>query len=149
MGWGFTPNFAVFMDGSAARIASDDGNFDLAHFDIGARWSFVSPTRALVPFLEAAVTGRAAGEEDVILSDDFGNLYQGDLSILGNGFSFGGGLQYFVAPKWALGGSLKWTIGEFSRVQFDNVSVDGLDLDATSARFNLGFTWYPMGGTAR
>ena len=38
------------------------------------------------------------------------------------------------------------SMGEFSRVQFDNVSVDGFEIDATSARFNLGFTWFPMGG---
>ena len=149
LGWGFTKQFAMFIDGSAARIASDAGDYDLAHFDIGARWHFVSPSRALVPFLEVGLTGRAASEQDVFLIDDFGNSYQGDLSIQGSGFSFGGGLQYFVAPKWALGGTLKWTTGTFSRVQFNNVSVDGLDLDATSARFNLGFTWYPMGGKAR
>jgi hypothetical protein len=149
LGWGFTKQFAMFIDGSAARIASDAGDYDLAHFDIGARWHFVSPSRALVPFLEVGLTGRAASEQGVYLIDDFGNSYQGDLSIQGSGFSFGGGLQYFVAPAWALGGTLKWTTGTFSRVQFNNVSVDGLDLDATSARFNLGFTWYPMGGKAR
>lgn len=149
LGWGFTKNVALFLDGSAAQIASDAGNYDLAHFDIGARWHFVSPSRALVPFLEVAVTGRAAGQDNVLLYDDFGNAYQGDLSIAGSGFSLGGGLQYFVAPKWALGGSLEWTTGEFSRVRFDNVTVDGLQLDATSSRFNLGFTWYPMGGTSR
>jgi len=147
LGWGFTKHFALVLDMSGASIRTDAGDFALGHFDIGARWHFVSSSRALVPFLEAAYGGRAAVEQDVILSDGSGNLYQGDLSIAGTGFSFGGGLQYHVAPKWALGGSLKWTTGEFSRVQFDNVSVDGLELDATSARFNLGFSWYPMGGS--
>jgi hypothetical protein len=55
-------------------------------------------------------------------------------------------LEYFVAPTWALGGSFKWTTGQFDRVQFDNVTVEGLALDATSGRFNLGFSWYPMRG---
>jgi hypothetical protein len=77
--------------------------------------------------------------------DEMGNTYTGDLAILGSGVSLGGGLQYFIASRWALGGSLKWTMGEFSRVQIDDVSIDGLGIDATSARFNMGFTWYPMG----
>ena len=63
-----------------------------------------------------------------------------------SGISAGAGLEYFIAPKWALGGSFKWTTGQFNRVQFDNVSVEGFELDATSARFNLGFSWYPIRG---
>ena len=59
--------------------------------------------------------------------------------------SLGGGMEYFIAPKWALGGTFKWTTGEFTQVKFDNITVDGLAIDATSARFNLGFSWYPMG----
>ena len=84
-------------------------------------------------------------ESDVVLYDEAGQMQQGDLSIMGTGVSFGGGLNYFVSPSWALGGSLKYTMGEFSRVQFDKVSVDGFEIDATSARFNLGFTWFPGG----
>ena len=57
----------------------------------------------------------------------------------------GGGFEYFAMPGLALGGSFKWTSGKFTQVKFDNVTVDGLNLDATSARFNMGFTWYPMG----
>ena len=34
--------------------------------------------------------------------------------------------------------------GEFTQVRFYNITVDGFEVDATSARFNLGFTWYPM-----
>jgi hypothetical protein len=36
-------------------------------------------------------------------------------------------------------------MGEFSRIQVNNVTVDGFAIDATSARFNMGFTWFPMG----
>ena len=35
---------------------------------------------------------------------------------------------------------------QFTSFRFDNLTVDGLKVDATSARFNMGFTWYPMGG---
>jgi hypothetical protein len=36
-------------------------------------------------------------------------------------------------------------MGEFTRVQIDNVRIDGVEIDATSARFNMGLTWFPMG----
>jgi hypothetical protein len=146
LGWGFTKNFAILLDASAARIESLDGNFDLAHVDVSGRWHFVSSSHGFVPFVEVGYSGRVATKRDVLLSDDAGTEYTGDLTILGGGVSVGGGLEYFIAPSWALGGSFKWTTGRFDRVQFDNVTVDGLALDATSARFNLGFSWYPMRG---
>lgn len=144
IGWGLTRNLALFVDGTVARFTTTAGHYDLGHVDAGVRWHFASRARALVPFLEVAFSGRAAMEDNVQLTDDQGNTHQGDLSISGTGFSVGGGLQYFVAPTWALGGSFKWTTGQFSRVQFDKVSVDGFDIDATSARLNFGFTWYPV-----
>jgi len=144
-GWGFTKNFAIVLDASAARIASLNGDFDLAHVDLGGRWHFVSMRSGFVPFVEVGYSGRVATKQGALMSDDAGNMYTGDLSILGSGVSLGGGFHYFVAPKWAIGGGLKWTTGQFSQVRVDNVTVDGLAIDATSARFNMGFTWFPMG----
>jgi hypothetical protein len=145
LGWGFTKNFALVLDASAARIETVGGNFDLAHVDIGGRWHFVSSSHGFVPFLEVGYSGRAAMENDVLMYDEDGNPFTGDLSILGSGVSFGGGLQYFLGQKWALGGAFKWTAGEFTQVKIDNVTIDGLGIDATSARFNMGVTWFPMG----
>ena len=145
IGWGFTKNFALVFDASAARIETVGGNFDLAHVDIGGRWHFVSASHGFVPFLEVGYSGRAAMENDVLMSDGAGNAFTGDLSIIGSGISFGGGLQYFVGQKWALGGTFKWTAGEFTQVKIDDLTIDGLGIDATSARFNMGLTWFPMG----
>ena len=145
LGWGFTKNFAIVLDASAARIESVGGNYDLGHVDIGGRWHFVSASHGFVPFVEVGYSGRAAQQRDVLMADDNGNTYAGDLRILGGGISFGGGLQYFISQKWALGGQFKWTTGEFTRVQIDNVSIDGFAIDATSARVNMGFTWFPVG----
>jgi hypothetical protein len=129
---------------SGAAISGDDADYGLGNFELAARWHFVSPSRALVPFLEIGYGGRAVVQEDALLFDDFGNPFQGDVSLAGRAFAFGGGLQYHVTPSVALGGSLKWTTGEFSSVQLDDVSVDGFEIDATTARLNLGFTWYPV-----
>jgi hypothetical protein len=149
IGWGFTRNFALLLDVSGAAIRSDDGDYGLGHAEISGRWHFASPTRALVPFLEVGFAERAVVQNDVVYYDDFGNSLAGDFSLLGSGVSFGGGLQYHVSPTMALGGSLKWTVGSFSTVKLDNVSVDGLDISATTARVNLGFIWYPVMGGIR
>jgi hypothetical protein len=147
LGYAFTPKFALFVDGVGASMSPDVGeSYGLGHFDIGARWQFSNPSRALVPFVDVALTGRAAVQEDVTFYDDFGNSETGDLSLSGAGFSFGGGLNYHFTPRFALSTGLRWTVGEMSRVKFNNVSVDDLELDATTTRFNLGFVWYPRGG---
>ena len=62
----------------------------------------------------------------------------------GVGFTFGGGVQYYVAPVLALGAGVRWTVGEFDTVKFNGMTVDGFKLDATSTRLNLGVTWRPM-----
>ena len=145
LGWGFTKNFAIVIDASAARIESVAGKYDLAHVDIGGRWHFVSSSHGFVPFVEVGYSGRAMAQNDVLMADEIGNTYAGDLTLLGGGISFGGGLQYFITQKWALGGAFKWTTGSFTRVQIDDMSLDGFAIDAASARFNMGFTWFPMG----
>jgi len=35
-------------------------------------------------------------------------------------------------------------VGEFSEVKLNGVSVEGLELDATSTRLMFGVTWRPM-----
>ena len=146
IGYGFTRRLALVLDGTAARIDSQGDKFTLAHFDISIRYAFTSPTRRVVPYLSAGFSGRNLGFDDVTLDSEDPSSPTGDLSLSGTGFTFGGGLQYYATPKIALGVGLKWTTGEFDTVKFDDVSVDGLGIDATSARINLGLTWYPMGG---
>jgi hypothetical protein len=146
LGWGFTKNFALLVDASAARIESIGGNFNLAHLDVAGRWHFVSKSHGFVPFLEVGYSGRALAKNDVLVTDEDGTTYAGNLAVLGGGVSFGGGLEYFLSRKWALGGAFKWTAGEFTQMRIDDVTIDGFGIDATSARFNMGFTWYPMGG---
>ena len=145
LGWGFTKNFALLLSASGARIGSVGGNYDLAQVDLGGRWHFVNSVNGIVPFVEVGYAARAATKKDVLVSDGAGTIYPGDLTILGGGVSFGGGLEYFVTRRWALGGSFRWTTGQFSSVRVDNVTMDGFAIDATSGQFNMGFSWYPMG----
>ncbi|MBC7791613.1 MAG: outer membrane beta-barrel protein [Anaerolineae bacterium] len=144
IGFGFTPRFALYAEAAGASIRSDFGNYGLGQFDLGARYNFANTKRALVPYLQAALSARAASQDDVVIDDGAGGTTTGKLQVSGTGFTFGGGLEYFFTPKVALNTSLGWTVGEFSTVKFENVSVDGLNLDATSTRFNLGISWFPM-----
>lgn len=143
LGYGFTSKLALFVDLTGAALETDDGNdVGLAHGDLGLRYAFTGPDRRFAPFLEAAITGIALVEDDA----DLGNGTRGDASLSGGGFTVGGGVQYHFSPKLALGAGLKFTKGEFTTVKVDKVSVSGLDVDATSTRFNIGLTWYPSAG---
>jgi hypothetical protein len=140
LGWGFTPKLALFLDGSAASMDSEGDSWILSHGDLGLRYHFASAGKSFVPFVEGAITGLVGSQEDI----DFGNG-RGDLEISGGGFTLGGGFLYFFTPRVALNAGLKWTKGEFNKVKFENVSVEGLDIDATSARLNVGLTFF-LGG---
>ena len=136
LGYGFTPQFALFIDGTAAQLEDEVG---FGHFDLGVRYSFTGPTRRWVPSLEAAFTSRALMKDDAEIEGEVV-----DLEILGSGFTVGFGLQYFTAPSWAIGAGVKFTSGEFTDIKVDNVTVEGFEIDATSTRFNVGVTWYPQ-----
>ena len=142
LGYGFTPKFAMFFEGTGAALNTDEP-MALGHFDVGARYHFTNPSRAFVPFLEVALTGRAMMQENVSFD---GGTTVNDFALAGGGFSFGGGLLYFMNPKWALNTGLKWTAGRFTDAKYGNVTMTGFESDATTARFNVGVTWFPKGG---
>ena len=141
LGWGFTPRLSIFGEATVAKLSDDEGDAGFSHVDIGVRYAWTG-ARKWVPMVEAALTGRAIGSDDVEVSPGV----TGDLMISGAGFTLGGGVQYFVSPKFALGAQLKWTGGKFDKYEFDGDEVDGVEADATSTRVNIGVTWYPMGG---
>lgn len=87
----------------------------IAYFDIGMQFNF-SKGSALVPYVDVALSG---------IGDNAGNS--------GAGITGGGGIRYFVSPVFALDGGL-----------FLNYSsIEGID-SITSARLNLGISWFPF-----
>jgi len=144
VGWGFNRLFTLLADASGASMGPSDDRFVLVHFDLLGRFNFTNPSRAWVPFVEGGVSARIAGQDNSVVIGDSGPQTV-NLEISGGGLTFGGGIQYYVAPAWALGANLRWTVGEFSTVKFNNVSVGGFELDATTTRLILGLTWRPMG----
>jgi hypothetical protein len=145
LGWGFTRRFMLLVDASGSVMNSDaEDQFVLLHGDLLGRFHFVSSTRPWVPFIEGGISARVAGQDDAQIVGENGQPQSVDLEISGGGITFGGGLRYHVAPAVALGASLRFTVGEFSTVKFNNVSIDGFELDATSTRLMFGVTWQPM-----
>lgn len=152
LGYGFRNNLAIFADltGTSMSPESDDDeaeNYTLGHFDLGVRYHFASPTRALMPYVEGAFTGRAATQTGVFEDPDTGEDIEAELELRGTAFTFGGGLQYFVSPRFALNGGLRFSIGSFDDVKLtvgdESIELSDLDIDATTTRLNLGFVWYP------
>lgn len=141
LGYGFTRLFALYVEASGASLETDnDEDWTLGHVDIGGRFSLGSTTGTLVPYLQVAVTGRAGTRKDVVFQ---GSSVPRDLELSGAGLTAGGGLLVFFRPQWAFDADLKFTAGEFSTIRYGNVSVEGLEIDATSTRFNVGVSWHP------
>jgi opacity protein-like surface antigen len=125
------------IDVAVVTVSGDD-QYALAHADLGARWSFADPRRAWVPHLDAAITGRAAGQT---ITDGARSV---DVSLSGSAVSVGGGVQYFLTPKLALDGSVLWSFGKWERATVAGQSVDVPDSESfTSSRFNVGLKLYP------
>lgn len=142
-GYGFTPKLAGILDLTTASIGSGGEGYSLGQADLGVRYHFSNASRALVPFVDAAVTVIVAWQDNVILDPDDPAL-QGDLEISGTGFTLGGGLHYFLNPRFALSAGFKWTSATFDEASFGDFSVSGLSFDANSTRLNFGIAWFPM-----
>jgi opacity protein-like surface antigen len=138
IGYGFSPSFMISAQLDLALVTvSEDDEYALAHFDLGARYSFADPRRAWVPHLDLALTGRAGSQT---VTDGRSSV---DVTLSGSALSFGGGVQYFVTPRLAIDGTLLWSHGRWDRATVGGESIDGSDSDRfMSSRFNLGLRLY-------
>jgi opacity protein-like surface antigen len=59
------------------------------------------------------------------------------------GVAFGGGVQIFFTPKFALDLGLNYALGSFSEWTANGISVPLADLDATSANVRIGVRFWP------
>lgn len=147
LGYGFRSGVSLVAHLNGASMTSkgqagaEDMDYALAHFDLGARYTFLNPARKLAPFVELAFSGVAATAED--LQDAFGNT--GDLELGGSGFTVGGGADYYLSPKVALGARLAFTSGKFTDNKFAGQAIDSsFEPKFTTTRLAIGLTWFPM-----
>jgi opacity protein-like surface antigen len=143
-GYGLNRKITIFAQGDGAKfddLTTDDveGEWTMGHFDVGVRYNFANSLRKWVPFVQGALGYRVVSVSDPVVNSTPVN----ELSISGAGITLGGGIDYYFSESLALDVQLLWTGGKFTTLTVDNVSVSGLDFDATSSRFTVGVGWWP------
>ena len=141
--YGFNRIIQLFLQIDAAQFDVDDGEvegqWEMGHGDIGVRFHFANSLRSWVPYLQAALSGRAVGVDDAVVE----GTPETDVSFYGGAFSLGGGIMFYFNETFAADIQLIGSGGRFTEVQVDNVTIEGLEIDATSGRLNLGILWWP------
>jgi hypothetical protein len=143
VGYGFNRNFTGYIeaDGITFDIENSDfgGEWSMAHVDLGLRYSFANSLRRWVPFVEGAIGTRAVRLENATVD----SVSVGRLNFTGGAASLGGGVGFFVSEKLAIESLVKFTGGTFREVEAGNMSVNDLDIEASSFRFKIGLAWWP------
>lgn len=136
LGWGFSDKFTAFLGLSGARldIADGGGDYGLGQGDLGLTFNFANSQRALVPYLEIALTSQAMASTSAA----------GDLAQAGTGFSFGGGINYYFSRSAALQIGLNLSSVSFEDAEIDNNKIPDSGGSASGGKFMIGFNWYPM-----
>jgi opacity protein-like surface antigen len=144
VGYGLNRRFTLLLqvDGAEFDDASTgdiEGKWTMGHVELGARFHFANSLSRWVPYLQAGLGFRATSVEDPIVNGSS----EEEVEFSGAAFTFGGGVGFYLAESWSLDLGLLVSGGEFSTLRVNNVSVSGLDFDATSTRLNLGVRWWP------
>jgi len=144
VGYGFNRSVQLFFQADGAQFdvqdATVEGDWTLAHVDLGVRFHFANSLRSWVPYLQAAFSGRAVTVQDGTLNDV---AQAEDLSLLGGGLTLGGGIVFYFNESLGLDLQLLWTGGTFTELEVGSVTVGDLDIEAQSSRFNIGLSWWP------
>ena len=144
IGYGFNRTVQLFLQADGAqfdvRDATVEGDWTMAHADLGVRFHFANSLRSWVPYLEAALSGRVVTVQNGVLN----NVAQAeDVSLLGGGLTLGGGIVFYFNESLGLDLQLLWTGGTFTELEVGNVTRSNLDIEAQSSRFNIGLSWWP------
>ena len=142
-GYGFNRRFMGYLEVDGIQFDVEnpelEGDWAMAHIDLGVRYHFANSLRRWVPFLDAALGVRAVSVDDA--RSDSVNV--GTVTFSGGSFSLGGGVAFFTSEKFSLETLVKFTGGTFEQIDVGNVSVRDLDIEASSFRFKLGVSWWP------
>lgn len=144
IGYGFNRTIELFLQLDAGEFdvenAAVEGEWTMGHADLGVRFHFANSLRSWVPYLQAALGGRAVSVKDGVVNQ---NNQAEEITISGGAFSLGGGIMFYFSEQWAADLQLIGSGGTFTEVTADNVTFSDLDIDATSGRINLGVSWWP------
>ena len=136
LGYGVSNLVTLIANLDGTNINPERGaNYALGHFDLGVMFNFLKPDKSVRPFLSLSLSGRNA------------TFRRGDLEAkaTGPGITAGGGIRYFASPSVSIDGEIAVTGGKFNSIELANDTVGAstkIDLDATSARFKVGISWF-------
>ena len=144
LGYGFNRTLEVFAQVDVGEFDVDtavvEGQWTMGHVDLGVRFHFANSNRSWVPYLQAAATGRFVNVKDGVINQA---TQSEDVTFSGGAFTLGGGIMFYFNETVAADIQLLGSGGRFTEVKSGNVTVSGLEIDATSARFNIGVAWWP------
>jgi hypothetical protein len=143
LGYGISQHVSIFARGhwfvaETSDPAWESRDYTVQDVGIGLRASLGTRATAARPFAQIMWSRR----EFEIELGDIGNL--GTVTGDGVAFSAGVGLEWFVAPTFAVEGSLSHSRGSFEGGGGRGGYWHGFELDATITRLDLGVTWHPQ-----
>lgn len=144
VGYGINRIITLYIEADGVSVESQgsdefQGKWTLGHADLGVRFHFANTLRSWVPYLDVAIGGRGASVKDV----EAGGQGFEDITFNGGAFSLGGGIYAYFSQTLALEVGLKFSGGEFTEVELGGLSLNNLDIDASSTRFKVGIVWWP------
>jgi len=144
VGYGFNRTIQLFLqlDGGSFDVdnAAVEGDWTMGHADLGVRFHFANSLRSWVPYLLGAFSYRTVNVSNGRINQQ---TQTEDVTLSGGAFTLGGGIMFYFNEAWAADLQLAGSGGRFTDIEAGNVTVSGLELDATSARFNIGVSWWP------
>jgi hypothetical protein len=143
-GYGFNRSLALFLQVDAGEFDVDtavvEGTWTMGHIDLGLRYHFANSLRSWVPYLQAALSARFVNVEDGVINQV---TQTEDVTTTGGALTLGGGIMFYFNETFAADIQLLGSGGRFTEVRVGNTTQSGLEVDATSGRFNLGVSWWP------
>jgi len=144
LGYGVNRHFTIFAQADAAQFDNQsardvEGTWVMGHFDLGVRFNFANSLRSYVPFLQGSIGARAVGVTDAVVDGSDAS----DVGFTGASLTLGGGIDFYFTETFALDLALLWSSGKFDTLHVGSASFSGFDIDARSARFNIGVVWWP------
>ncbi len=129
--YGYSELIAPYLEFHGATLeAAEGGTYVLAHFDLGARFTFGQRQNPLKFTANAALSGRAAEWDAAGLT----------VEASGANLTLGAGVEYHLSRQIGLDFNLQTMFGSISEAKIGGVAFD-VDEPATSVRANIGIVW--------
>jgi hypothetical protein len=143
IGYGFNRYMTGFVSLDVAKQEATQpefkGDVGLVHGEVGLRANLAVGRASTVPYLTAAVGGRAIGAK--LLEEGVDEEY--GMTISGGLFAFGAGIEQFFSRSTALDVGVSFGMGEFDKFKTQGTEVPLPTRPTRSIRARVGVTWHP------